>query len=38
MIARLRPGLSAEATVDVRGEGAPMPQRRPADVQRVSQR
>ena len=38
MIERLRPGLSAQATVDVRGEGAPMPQRRPADVQRVSQR
>lgn len=38
MIARLRPGLSAQATVDVRGEGETMPQRRPADVQRVSQR
>ena len=38
MIARLRPGLSAQATVDVRGEGAAMPQRRPSDAQRVSQR
>ena len=38
MIARLRPGLSADAVVDVRGAGAAMPQRRPADAQRVSQR
>ncbi len=38
MIARLRPGLSAQATVDVRGEGESMPRRQPADVQRVSQR
>ena len=38
LIARLRPGLSAEATVDVRGAGEPMPQRRPTDAQRVSQR
>ena len=38
MVARLRPGLSADAMVDVRGEGMSMPQRRPADAQRVSQR
>ena len=38
MIARLRPGLSAEAMVDIRGESAPMPLPTPGDVQRVSQR
>lgn len=38
MIARLRPGLSAEATVDLRGEGEAMPRRRPSDAQQVSQR
>ncbi len=38
MIARLRPGLSAEAMVDIRGEGRATPPPRRSDAERVSQR